>query len=90
MRIRVTDGPVADLIRVQVDDGIRYVRRIDYRADGNARRNPDIASEVIRLVQGDEPVYQATGTHVFVRAYRDRTEIIVLKVIPRVRQATAA
>jgi hypothetical protein len=90
MRIRITDCPVADLIRVQVEDDIRYVRRLNHRADGNTGRNPDVPGGIIRLVQGEEPVYQAAGTKVFLHAYRDRTEVVVLKVIPRVHKLTAA
>jgi hypothetical protein len=89
MKLRVTDAP-AGLVRVQMGEHVRYVRRMGGTAHGNGRLNHDYAGGGGPLCNTDEPVFELDGCQVFIHPYTDRTEVIVVKTILRGRSTVAA
>jgi hypothetical protein len=82
MKIRVTDAP-AGLVRVQIDEHVCYVRPKDRSAMDDGRRSHGHADGIMPLFHAEEPVFEVDGCQVFVHPYADRTEVIVVKRIPR-------
>ena len=85
MKLRVTDAP-ANLVRVQLGDHVRYVRRKGGLGNG---RPYHAAAETVPLCDTDEPVFEIDGCQVFVHPHADRTEVIVVKTMRRRNTAAA-
>jgi hypothetical protein len=81
MKIRLIEGPVPGLRRVQIDEHVCYVRLGDHDGDGAAGLGGHHAERFARLPLAGEPVFQTEGCSIYVRAYSDRTELIVVKEI---------
>jgi len=89
MKIRLTVAPW-NLVRLQIDDQVTYIRRKDEARQGNSRANRTHPSGPIPLVNGDEPVFDVDGCKIYVQSYPDRTDVIVVKTFLQARVASAA
>lgn len=88
MKVRINDAP-AQLVRVQVDEQIAYVKREGQNGSRQDGGEDDGIAAILHRLRGDETVFRADGCTIFVRAGADMTELIVVKTIPRRRMSRA-
>jgi hypothetical protein len=88
MNVRVTAAP-AGLIRVQIDEQVRYLNPFPFSAAPSSSRAVDRDS-IIPVALPDDPVLRTDDCQIFVLELATRLDIVIIKTLPRLRFAAAA